>query len=117
MTTQILDTLALARALVEAGWSRRYYARDRRARLVGITANSAARFCALGAIHRAAWEVAALQDLPFEIESAVAQKAEEVFRNAGGFVSHSDIAAWNDSATKKRVLALFGQACEKVGKR
>lgn len=121
---RVLDVLALARAFVAAGWSRKSYARNRYSRPRLIEDDSAIRFCVIGAMERAVFELTPVQRLSSveEEASAVCERlrryCECVLLAAGYYASPSGLTNWNDLiATKRQVLALFDQAAARVGKR
>lgn len=113
----VLELLILARAFVEAGWSRNRMAKNANStRSLSERDPAAVRFCALGAINRAEYEFG---EAYCRSERRVALMVlrqvlcEEAPESLGG-----DLTLFNDHPYrgKAEVLALFDAACERVGK-
>jgi len=110
--TRVLDLLVLARAFVEAGWSKNRAAKSKGGRrALAPTDPRAVRFCILGATERAWFEL-----LPPEREClnvSIKVLDEAVHAEVG-----RPLTSFNDDwkTSKKQVLALFDAACERVGK-
>lgn len=102
----------LARALVEAGWNRNRMAKDARSsRALHTDDPRAARFCLLGGVFRAAFELS-ISPLEDVVRVAVAALAAVLPPWCQG-----DLTLFSDHPYRKKadVLALFDAACERVG--
>lgn len=72
----------------------------------------AARFCAMGSLHRACYELEPGND------ATRLMMAVRVLQNALPPICGGDVTLFNDNPFRKKadVLALFDAACERVGK-
>ena len=100
--TNVLQVLKAARKLIAAGWTRNTYARRKDGTPCNERSPVAARFCAMGAIDRAAGD-AILAHL----------QARNVLREFMG----DNVVAFNDTSTKARVLAAFDKAIASASKK
>ena len=81
----VLALLTRGRDLVMAGWTSQVYARDASGRAVEPRAAAARRFCAVGALIRADWE---LNGEPFErVELPIIYEGSETFVTALAILS------------------------------
>lgn len=84
-----------ALALIEKGFMKKAVAATRRGKHVEVTSDEAVKFCAVGAIERAMWELT----------------GQERFRDAVMIVHnvHERLMSENDEKGKERVIQLFKQ--------
>lgn len=101
------ETLKHARALIENGWCKNNYAEDANGKKVEPFSESAVRFCAYGAIERAAHSLC-YPDL--EIEVSVRKEAHKRLKSVIPF-PYSSIPGFNDNQSDVQpVLFVFDKA-------
>lgn len=110
----VLNLLILARAFVEAGWCKRSYAKAGRKK-VYVFCPTADRYCASGALSNALHETGS--DLPLDRVIQLRDLAFAILKSVTGVHGAKCLEHWNDAHGRKQtdVLALFDQACERVG--
>ena len=100
-----IERLVLERALtlLQAGFSQRTYARDKKGRKVDWSSGKAVKFCATGAIRRATWE------LTGEEQGVIAQAVTtRLGRPAHDYDEAQGYLVWkNDFVGKKWVVRRF----------
>mgnify|MGYP001571889054 CR=1 FL=1 len=99
---QILE-IARAKVANPKTWTRGCAARDRRGEEVAAESAEAVRWCALGAVGRAMFEL-----------GAPVSAAQSAFRRLDGNASLLSISAINDLSGRKAALALFDRALEEA---
>lgn len=98
--------LQTARKLIAKGWTKEAYARTKTGRVVNVNSRAAAKFCALGAISKAAWKP---KNVHYGIGGQVMFLLQDVLHLRGE--SYNFLGSFNDrQKTKKPVLALFDEA-------
>ena len=100
----VLKVLKTARGIVAKGWIREALAEDSKGNMVPVKSDKAVRFCAVGALRRAEYQLGT---------KGVATKARIELRKAlpNGINS---VISFNDRSHKTAVLTLFDTAIEKV---
>lgn len=103
-TVESLRTISkiLTRAveIIEAGWTRNAYAKNRQYRQVSFNQPSAVRFCSIGAIHRAG---------TYEMrEGLLTHEAEYYLTTLLQERGEAGIADWNDKNTRKKADIIAG---------
>lgn len=106
---EVLDLLALGRSFVEAGWCQMAPASDRDDLPLQPEASGAARFCALGAIDRARYELRVRREV---MEAALDLLYHALPRAWGNVASYND----HPARRKRDVLRLFDKAAAEIGK-
>jgi hypothetical protein len=117
---RVVEVLALARAFVAAGWTKNCYAEDAAGQPQFVWADEACRFCAIGAVTRAVFELtdgSMKQIVRDRLYFEWAAKMVLIFVVAPGG-TQQDVEEWQDrpERTKRAVLNLFDRAAAAVGK-
>lgn len=104
--TDVLDRLALAHALLAAGRTKFALARDETQLPVAVEAPEATRFCVVGAVERAAFEMGEKRDANLAL---VMLTDTHIERCAMSLIN------WHDTrATKKQALALLEECAARI---
>lgn len=108
-TMGAIEILKMARELIAepAGWITERYATDADGRSVVVTADSAVRFCSLGAVDRAAY-------LAGQYSKQHRVRAEGALYRAARAVGALGVTRLNDTRTHREVLAMFDRAIESL---
>jgi hypothetical protein len=101
---QAHQILQRARNLIEAGWIQGGFAKDAKGNRVACTSPDAVCFCAVGALLRAAHEIA-------PSDHDVYLKAKQQIMNRITTIGEMNITTWNDHTSRDDVLRVFNQAC------
>ena len=107
--------LKKARNLIEGGWTRSAYARNKDGKAVPYNHSSACRFCLLGAVYRSIEPIKNNRDqtvLHIEMRNAL----ESALKSNLSAASRLDLVGFNDYcvAGKSQVLDLFDEAIEGI---
>ena len=100
------EILVRAKTLIEGGWTKGTYARDKNLLFIGFDSPNAAYFCMSGAIHRAIADQS-----PHNSDDG--EEPMEIFNNISRhFPLISSLPVYNDNThrTKEEVLQKFDQA-------
>lgn len=116
--TEVVTTLEIlkkARQLLEIGWCRSWYARDRKDDPVGVLSDKACQWCASGAM----WRAAGLQPgkhFSFGEDAQFKEVKEAHNKVYFELPPGSHISSWNDSSytTHSKVLEIFDCAIKRL---
>lgn len=107
------DVLRRAADLLEEfGWAQGYYAFSETGAYAAPTCSAAVRFCAVGAMTRAAWDLTR-DEYDFDPDVALGLAGYRSF-DAKGRVTSCGVPAWNDAPgrTREEVIARLREAAE-----